>query len=76
MLLPIIWLGGAYCVHHRCHNFLMMEAGSTSETSVNMYRTIPRKISEDSHLHTRLAEMESYYVKRSNKFEGNSRSQQ
>jgi hypothetical protein len=54
----------------------MMEAGSTSETSVNMYRTIPRKISEDSHLHTRLAEMESYYVKRSNKFEGNSRSQQ
>jgi hypothetical protein len=32
---------------------LMMEAVSTSETSVNFYKTTQRKIPEDSHLHTR-----------------------
>jgi hypothetical protein len=34
----------------------MMEAGSTSETSVNFYKTTWRKIPEDSHLHTRRLE--------------------
>jgi hypothetical protein len=32
---------------------LMMEAVSTSETSVNFYQTTQRNIPEDSHLHTR-----------------------
>jgi hypothetical protein len=31
---------------------LMMEAASTSETSVNLYRTTQRNNPEDSHLHT------------------------
>jgi hypothetical protein len=31
---------------------LMMEAVSTSETSVNFYQTTRRNIPEDSHLHT------------------------
>jgi hypothetical protein len=31
---------------------LMMEAGSTSETSVNLYQTTSRNNPEDSHLHT------------------------
>jgi hypothetical protein len=30
---------------------LMMEAASTSETSVNFYQTTQRSIPEDSHLH-------------------------
>jgi hypothetical protein len=34
----------------------MMEATSTSETSVNFYQTIRRNIPEDSHLHTRRRE--------------------
>jgi hypothetical protein len=32
---------------------LMMEAVSTSETSVIIYQTTRRNIPEDSHLHTR-----------------------
>jgi hypothetical protein len=32
---------------------LMMEAASTSETSVSFYETTRRNIPEDSHLHTR-----------------------
>jgi hypothetical protein len=35
---------------------LMMEAVSTSETSVNSNQTIQRNIPEDSHLHTRRPE--------------------
>jgi hypothetical protein len=35
---------------------LMMEATSTSETSVNFYQTTRRNIAEDSHLHTRCRE--------------------
>jgi hypothetical protein len=31
----------------------MMEAASTSETSVNFYQTTRRNIPEDSHLHNR-----------------------
>jgi hypothetical protein len=34
----------------RHNNTLMMEAASTSETSVNVYQTTPRNIPEDSHL--------------------------
>jgi hypothetical protein len=34
----------------------MMEATSTSETSVNFYQTTRRNNSEDSHLHTRRRE--------------------
>jgi hypothetical protein len=34
----------------------MMEAESTSETSVNFYQTIRRNIPEDSHRHTRRSE--------------------
>jgi hypothetical protein len=34
----------------------MMEAGSTSETSVNFYQTTQRNIPEDSHPHTRRRE--------------------
>jgi hypothetical protein len=35
---------------------LMMEAGSTSETSVIFYETARRDIPQDSHLHTRCRE--------------------
>jgi RNA binding exosome subunit len=35
---------------------ILMEAASTSETSVNIYETTQRKNSEDSHLHTRSRE--------------------
>jgi hypothetical protein len=35
---------------------LMMEAESTSETSVNFYQTTRRNIPEDSHLHIRRCE--------------------
>jgi hypothetical protein len=35
---------------------MMMEAVSTSETSVNCYQTTRRNIPEDSHLHTRRRE--------------------
>jgi hypothetical protein len=34
----------------------MMDAASTSETSVNFYQTTRRNIPEDSHLHTRCRE--------------------
>jgi hypothetical protein len=34
----------------------MMEAVSTSETSVNIYQTTRRNIPEDSHLHARRRE--------------------
>jgi hypothetical protein len=39
----------------------MMEAVSTSETSVNFYETTQRNVPEDSHLHNRVREN---YVKR------------
>jgi hypothetical protein len=39
----------ACCIHHQ--GALMMEAASTSETSVNLYLTTRRNIAEDSHLH-------------------------
>jgi hypothetical protein len=42
---------------------LMMEAASTSETSVNFYQTTRRYNPEDGHLHTRrLEKLKSYYV--------------
>jgi hypothetical protein len=47
---------GAYCLQLRELFTLVMEAGSTSETSVNFYQTTRRNILEDSHLHTRRRE--------------------
>jgi hypothetical protein len=44
----------AYCFHHQGDESLialMMEAVSTSETSVNFYQTTRRNIPEDSHIH-------------------------
>jgi hypothetical protein len=42
---------------------LMMEAASTSETSVNFFQTTRRYNPEDSHLHTRHREnIKSYHV--------------
>jgi hypothetical protein len=41
---------------------MMMEAVHTSETSVNLYQTTRRKISEGCHLHTRhLENLKSHY---------------
>jgi hypothetical protein len=41
----------------------MMEATSTSETSVNLYQTTRRNIPEDSHLHNRRREkMKSHSI--------------
>jgi hypothetical protein len=40
---------GAYCLHHQ--GALVMEALSTSETSVDFYHTARRNIPEESHLH-------------------------
>jgi hypothetical protein len=44
----------AYCVHYQVA--LMMEAVSTSETSVNFYDTLQRYIPQYSHLYTRRCE--------------------
>jgi hypothetical protein len=49
-------------------NALMIEAVSTSETSVNFYQTTRRNIPENSHLHTRRREnlksqLQSVYLK-------------
>jgi hypothetical protein len=41
---------GAYCLGHE--DALMVEAVSTSETSVNFYQTTRRNISEDIHCNT------------------------
>jgi hypothetical protein len=42
---------------------MMMEAASTSETSVNFYQTTQRYNPEDSHLHTRRHEnLKSYLM--------------
>jgi hypothetical protein len=43
---------GPYCLHHQIT--LMLEAVSSSETSVNFYKTTRRNILEYSHIHTRL----------------------
>jgi hypothetical protein len=40
----------------RAMNALMIEAASTSETSVNFYQTTRRSNPEDNHLHTRRRE--------------------
>jgi hypothetical protein len=45
-------LRGAYCLNHS----LIMEAVSTSETSVNFYQISERNIPENSHLHNRRRE--------------------
>jgi hypothetical protein len=41
----------------------MMEAASTSETSVNFCQTTRRYNPEDSHLHTRRRENLKYYLR-------------
>jgi hypothetical protein len=41
---------------------LIMEAESTSETSVNFYHTTGRSSPEDSHLHTRPRELYFFIV--------------
>jgi hypothetical protein len=42
------------CTVHIIRNLVMVTVGLiTSETSDNFYETIPRKLPEDSHLHTR-----------------------
>jgi hypothetical protein len=44
---------------------LMMEAASTSETSVNFYQTTWCNIRKDSHLHTRRSEnLKSHQVRK------------
>jgi hypothetical protein len=45
---------GSCCLHHQGDDvsYLMMEAASTSETSVNFYQTTRRNNPEDSHLRT------------------------
>jgi hypothetical protein len=60
--------GGTYCHHLQAWRqyeevlagsiirVIMMEAASTSETSVNFYRTIRRNIPKDNRLHTRRRE--------------------
>jgi hypothetical protein len=59
---------GAYCLHHQGDVLevlaastiraiaLMVEAGGTSETSVNLYQSKRHNNPEDSHLHTRCRE--------------------
>jgi hypothetical protein len=46
--------GSAYCLH--VQGGMMMKAGSTSETSLNFYRSTRQNIPEDIHLHTRRCE--------------------
>jgi hypothetical protein len=41
---------------------LMMEAASTSETSVNFYQTIRRNNPEDGHLHSRRRENLKFHL--------------
>jgi hypothetical protein len=52
--------GKTYCLHLQCRRLefvsLLMEAASTCETSVVLYRTALRNIPQDSHLHTRRRE--------------------
>jgi hypothetical protein len=43
----------AYCLKHQRYHPLMMDAVSSSETSVRIYQITRRNIPEDSHLHTR-----------------------
>jgi hypothetical protein len=38
---------GAFCLHHHGDNTAMMEAVSSSETSVNIYQSIQRNSPED-----------------------------
>jgi hypothetical protein len=49
----IVFWDVAPCNLGLCPDALMMEAVSTSETSVSLYQPTRRNIPEDSHLHTR-----------------------
>jgi hypothetical protein len=44
---------GAYCLHHQGMIALMIQATSTSETSVSFYQTTLRNNPEDIHLRVR-----------------------
>jgi hypothetical protein len=48
---------GTCCLHHQALIALMMEAASTSETSVNFYKTTWHYNPEDSHLQTEITYM-------------------
>jgi hypothetical protein len=48
-------------VYRRLLIDMMMEAASTSETSVNFYQTTRRNIPEDNHLNTRSSENLKYH---------------
>jgi hypothetical protein len=70
---------GAYCLHHQDEILtdvsevlttsiirsivLMMEAVSTSESSVSIYQTTRRNIPEDSHLHFDLRFVSWHYLR-------------
>jgi hypothetical protein len=58
MLRPVIWYKVTDVSEVLAASIIraMMEAASTSETSVNFYQTTRRNISEDSHLHARRRE--------------------
>jgi hypothetical protein len=47
---------------------LMMEAASSSKTSVNFYQTTRRIFPEDSHLHTRRRDLKSFPLVRSTSY--------
>jgi hypothetical protein len=55
-LLQLHFMLGSVTRRVKCLVALMMEAASTSETSVNFYRTTRRNKPEDSHLYTRRRE--------------------
>jgi hypothetical protein len=52
---------GSCCLHHL--GDLMVEAASTSETSVNFYQTTRRNNPEDSRLRTRRLENLKYNIR-------------
>jgi hypothetical protein len=55
MKMAVLWVSTSAMIA------LMMEAGSTCETPVNLYQTTRRYNPDDSHLHTRRRENLKYY---------------
>jgi hypothetical protein len=54
---------GACYLHHQGDKNMMMDATSTTETSVNFHQTTGRYNPEDSHLHTcRSEELKSHHI--------------
>jgi hypothetical protein len=54
--MAVFWVGALYIIA------LMMEAASTSETSVNFYQTTQRYNPEGSHFHTRRRENLKFHL--------------